>query len=61
MCHERWAKGRDELVETSWLRDLRSRRAQRQAKARENLMTDPPGRKTVAAVLRDDRVATAER
>jgi len=25
MCHERWAKLRDEAVESQWLRDMRDR------------------------------------
>ena len=59
--NERCAKRRDELVEAGWLRDLRSRRSERLPEPRPRSVTDPPGRKAAASVLRDQRVATAER
>lgn len=60
MSHERWAKRRDEFVQTSWLRDLRSRRLESRLPADSAKGTL---RSKAAGVpgLRDQRVAAAER
>lgn len=58
MGHDRWAKRRDELVEASWLRDLRSRRMQRKPGEPARMAKDPL-RATVQGA--GQRVAAAER
>ena len=61
MCHERWASRRDELVETSWLRDLRSQRHERSETPRPRSITDPPVADEPVAELDDEQVVAAER
>ena len=61
MCHERWAKRKDELVETSWLRDLRSRRTERQPSDQARTAAGAPRPKAPAPTLRDSRVVPASR
>ena len=48
MCHERWASRRDELVETSWLRDLRARRTRASATPPTHSAVRPTGRRRPA-------------
>ncbi len=56
--NERWAKRRDELVEASWLRDLRSRRMQRKPGDPARMAKDPLRAKVPGG---GQRVAAAER
>jgi hypothetical protein len=54
MCHERWASRRDELVETSWLHDLRSPRPERREPPRPRFLDDRPAPDEPAIELTDD-------
>jgi len=58
MGHDRWSKRRDELVEASWLRDLRSRRMERKPGDPARMTKDPLRGKVPGPA---QRVAAAER
>ena len=60
MCHERWASRRDELVETSWLRDLRSRRDKGETPGPVS-PADPPTSDTPLTEPHDEPVVVGER
>jgi hypothetical protein len=61
MCHERWASRRDELVETSWLRDLRTTRPERPSKPRPRMLADLPVTEESVADRDDEAVVAGGR
>lgn len=61
MCHERWAARRDELVETSWLRDLRSQRRERQDRPSPASPTEQPATEEPLTERHSEPVGAAER